>query len=202
MTNGFGSAMKIGSTAGTGSNVKDYLKRLGLDPALLDKFPIDVYEDEEFNRIEPNAAAVFDPATKRIMSAKTYADQPPIILHELFHGIEDSFRETPDQDILENLMKLNPPEGRLNTGFTNYPGGAPTTHHPVDSGWGLAAYIDYNHPKSTEVPYAEQFRNITGDKPWQKMPEPILEFLKKKFPDPNPDGIPTMQKSQNYWDLR
>lgn len=174
---------------------KRRMKELGLNPSIMDMIPSSIITREQMKELSPGAFGVYAADRKRVYLTSEAQNSPSTYLHEYFHALQDSLKPQ-DKQTLESIMALNPPEGQQNTGFTNYPGGRPTQHHPVNQGvggWGLSSYVDYIQSQGAYTPYAEEFHSST-DKPWHRFPDPIINFLRERFP-----ALP--QKQVNNWNL-
>lgn len=114
--------------------------------------------------------------------------RPENVIHNLMDAVED--KSTPEELIeLQEIMNNNPP-----------PSGGPTQRYlPTEDGTRqlnektLASYFDYafgtqneHTPQNWAVPDTSlKYPNALGaesEEPWRKVPEPILDWLRKKFP--------------------
>lgn len=201
-----------------------YLKSLGISPDILN-LGDRVYHDTPESGHDNNGRywANYDYLTRKVNLPSDFT--PHELLHEYFHAVQDNLSDE-DKLKLQDLITNLPPDGTGQTGFTNYPQGVPTQHHSVGQGYStvdsngakigffnptnwkdangnpikdynsaLPTYIDYS--VAGFQPYNQIFRSDIGH-PWQDIPQPILDFIKERYPYQDPlDELKKGQKSMN-----
>lgn len=171
------------------NNAKFIYEELGLNSSLLDTVPV-LFHDEKLG------PSFYASGGAPYISLSTGQINHATFLHESFHHLQDLLPEQEKQTLRELIAK-NRPGG--NEGFTNYPNGLPQVHHPLGSDWDLADYVDYSGIGEF-TPDREMFLTPSSTEVRPLLPQPILDFLKRKFPSTKSMVIPGVPKMQP-WDL-
>lgn len=199
----------------SGSKIRDafmedsaarYLAALGIGKSFLDTSLRSVNSQLKGSQYLPNIKPSYSkPINGMIMGTPSSKGQVQLsanynehaLIHEYAHSFQDNLSDEEKAELKKIISEFPPDQGSSLGGA--YPGygftgistfgnqqGAPTIHHNPSGDWGLADYFDYS--MGGFQPDTQRFRSDV-DKPWERIPEPILDFIRKKHPYTKPKDI-------------